>query len=148
MWPPSHVRTGVQGLARMMMGKSHYEDGFTFVEILAVVIILGLLALIAIPQFVGQRERGWESAARASLRSAILAEQAHVADRSVFSAVEADLAEHGLTISHDVDPWINPSADVNRFQVHAQHCYGGDQFRFVSDGAATIERVVRAARSC
>jgi len=42
-------------------------DGFPFRELLAVVLILGLLAGIAVPLFLDQRKKGHDSAAKASL---------------------------------------------------------------------------------
>jgi hypothetical protein len=54
----------------------------------------------------------------------------------------------GFTQSKDVDVWIVQDSDSHRFELHAQHCEGGDRFRFESDGAGVIERVARADRRC
>lgn len=59
---------------------SRPDAGFTLLELLVVVIILGVLAALAIPGFLGQRQRAWETAATSDVRAAAMEAETARAD--------------------------------------------------------------------
>lgn len=56
------------------------EDGFTLIEILVVILIIGILASIAIPVFLNQRKKANESSLRSDLRNVAIAIETHFID--------------------------------------------------------------------
>ena len=86
------------------------EEGFTLIELMVVVLIIAILLAIAIPTFLGARERANDRAAQSSLRNALTAAKTIYTDSQNYQdATAASLPA--------IEPW--------NVMVHSGHFANG-----------------------
>ena len=76
------------------------EEGFTLIELLVVVIIIGILAAIAIPVFLNQRENAQVAAAESDARNAAIAVESYFTENDAYPADQT--AFDALVTSGDI----------------------------------------------
>ncbi len=67
-------------LARIRKTQEEHEGGFTLIELLVVIIIIGILAAIAIPTFLKQREKGYKADMKSSLKNGATAVESYATE--------------------------------------------------------------------
>ena len=100
------------------------EGGFTLIELLVVILIIAILAAIAIPVFLRQREKGWVSQMESALKNAATAEESYATGTGdgVYTAVEGDLTDEGWKKAADVTVGaVNTDTAGNEYCVQVSH---------------------------
>lgn len=85
------------------------DEGFTLIELMVVVLIIAILIAVAIPTFLGARERAQDRAAQSNLRNALTAEKVFYTDAEQYTDVAADLAA--------IEPSLNFAAAADATDV-------------------------------
>ncbi len=124
--------------------KERGDEGFTLIELLVVIIIIGILAAIAIPVFLNQRQKGWEAAVQSDLRNAATAQETYLTENPNYSDVSpvgAELEDLGFKYSDakNYDATVGQVIAVEWANGGLNYCMqatanGGEIFNYSSPG--------------
>jgi prepilin-type N-terminal cleavage/methylation domain-containing protein len=76
------------------------EPGFTLIELMTVILIIGLLTVIGLPTFLGTRTRAWDRATQADIRNAFAAEKAYYTDTLTYTTNPATMTAIEAAITY------------------------------------------------
>jgi len=122
------------------------DHGFSLIELLVVILIIGVLAAIAIPSFLNQKGKANDAQAKTLARTAETAMEAYATDH------DGDYSGADTTALKAIEPSINVSSNGQAYLSAASGSSSGFTVTTTSPNTGTTFSVVKAAntvtRSC
>jgi type IV pilus assembly protein PilA len=115
------------------------QRGFSLIEILVVILIIGVLAAIALPAFLGQRSKGQDSSAKSAARNLVSAMESFFATNKTYvgAGSDDDITKSGVFGTGDGEADISTTS-ANGFRVIGRSA-SGNRFTITKTGP-TVSR--------
>jgi type IV pilus assembly protein PilA len=118
--------------------RSADESGFTLVELLVVVLIIGLLAALGISSFLSQRSKAQDAEAKQVMRTASHALQVFHMDHDTYNATVADLVEVESSLGSARNLVVNGT--VNTYDIAVDSASGSNTYTIARDAGGRVQR--------
>ena len=115
------------------------EWGFTLIELMIVIAIIGVLAAIAIPQFSAYRKRSFNSASKADTRNLATAIEAYYVDNNTYVTSLDSLISTSYAFIQSASVMVGVTGDGKNYTITSFHSTGDKTYSLSGPGGIIAE---------
>ncbi len=123
-----------------LRSRAQDEKGFTLIELLVVILIIGILAAIALPAFLGQRARAQDTEAKTAVRQGQTAMETFYTDNQTYVATKAQLVDIEQSLAAAPGDSFTVSASAADSYEMVVTSKTGNTFSIVKASTGTVTR--------